>query len=59
MTTRQTIVSPTPVQIKISAPIAKKILSRNRTHFPKNLSHLDLNRPVPPVLLKECTRLQM
>src|SRR6266480_3316941 len=44
LTTRQTIASPTPVHIKISAPISKKILSRNRTHIPKNLSHLDLNR---------------
>src|SRR2546429_1928200 len=48
LTTRQTIASPTPVPIKISSPISEK-----------NLSHLDLNRLVPPNLLKECTRLQM
>src|SRR5438876_6935121 len=59
LTTRQTIASPTPVHIKIGSPISKKILSRNRTHFPKNLSHLDLNRLVPPIMLKERTRLQM
>src|SRR5260370_28764944 len=48
LTTGQTIASTSPVQIKKSSPIAKKILSQNRTHFPKNPSHLDLNRPLPP-----------
>ena len=57
MTTGQTIASPT--HINISSPISEKNLSRNRRHFPKNLSHLDLNCLVPPILLKECTRLQM
>ena len=59
MTTRQTIASPTPAHINRSSPISKKNLSRNRTHFPKNPSHLNLNRLVPPNLLKEHTWLQM
>jgi len=59
MTTAQIIALPTTVHIKISSPTSKKNLSQNRTHFPKNLSHLDLNRLVPPILFKERTRLQM
>ena len=59
MTTAQIIALPPAVHIKISSPISQKNLSQNRRHFPKNLSHLDLNRLVPPNLLKERTRLQM
>ena len=55
MTTGQTIASTPPVHIKINSPIPQKILSQNRTHFPKNLSHLDLNRLLPPNLLKART----
>src|SRR5437868_13594378 len=57
--TGQTIASTTPVHVKISSPISKKNHSQNRTHFPKNPSHLDLNRLLPPNLLKERTWLQM
>jgi len=52
MTTRQTIASTPPVNIKISSPISKTILSRNQTHFPKNPSHLVQNRLLLPNLIK-------
>jgi hypothetical protein len=48
LTTGQTIASTSPLHVKISSLIAKKILSQFPTHFPKNPSHLDLNRPLPP-----------
>ena len=41
MTTRQTIASPKPANIKINSPIPQK-----------NLSHPVQNRPFPPNLLK-------
>ena len=52
MTTRRTIASTTPANIKISSPISKTILSRNQTHFPKNPSHLVQNRLLLPNLVK-------
>ena len=52
MTTRQAIASTPPVNIKISSPISKTILSRNQTHFPKNPSHLVQNRLLLPNLIK-------
>src|SRR2546429_7994037 len=48
LTTGQTIASTSPVHVKRSSPIFKKNLSQNRIQFPKNPSHLDLNRPLPP-----------
>jgi hypothetical protein len=59
MTTSQTIAPPTLPSVKISSPISKKNLSHFRTHFSKNLSHLDLHHLVPPILPKERTWLQM
>ena len=49
MTTRQTIAPPTPPNVKINSLISQKILSQNRTHFPKNLSHLVQNPPSPQI----------
>ena len=59
MTTRQTIASTPPVQIKISSPIPQKNLSHFRTHLPKNLSHPVPNRLLPPNLLKAIQMKQM
>ena len=59
MTTRQTIASPKPANIKINSPIPQKNLSHFRTHFPKNLSHPVQNRPFPPNLLKAIQMKQM
>ena len=52
MINAQIIASTPPVNLNISSPISKKNLSQNRTHFPKNPSHLVQNRLLPPNLLK-------
>src|SRR6266567_4095456 len=44
MTTRQTIASPTPPNVKTNSSTTQKNLSQNRTHFPKNPSHPVQNR---------------
>src|SRR5437764_15182841 len=56
LTTRRTIASTTPANIKISSPISKTILSRNQTHFAKNLSHLGLNGLSPSILKQTVSR---